>query len=270
MTAVNLVRIISVILLTLLLAEPFGVAYASGQDCAAVTQEQPARIDSIAARGEFNLADGRKIRPLGIVIMQSSILPGMIERQLPIWRGRDIDLAHLSPHPDRWGRHSSWAATPSIMAGHDPLPVTLALLQDGVGLADPSEVPLDCRKTLLKAEADARRGKRGIWRDGEEMMINANTPAGSVRQRSGQFSVMEGRVLRVGEGRQRNFIDFGTRGSGAASGAIPRRNMAMVLPSGIKLADLKGKRLRMRGVLEWQLDRPFMLLDTVAMIEVLD
>lgn len=237
--------------------------------CLGQQPEAAGRIERMTARGEFALADGRILRPLGIVMARSSASGDQINRQQPLWQHHEIELVQLSSSPDRWGRHAGWASASSIMAGHDPLPLTLALLGDGLGLADPSEIPAACRPALLKAEAEARRTKRGIWRD-SSAVIDANTPHAEAIRLSGQFALLEGRVLRVAEGRQRHFIDFGLRGSGAASAAMPRRNMAMVLPSGVTLASLKGKRVRLRGILEWQADRPYMLLETAAMIEVLD
>jgi hypothetical protein len=245
---------------------PNGVANA----CAASMQTEPARIATIVQRGEIGLVDGRLIRPLGVVVPQHLARRDLIARQAAIWQNREIALDQTSPLPDRWGRHASWASAQSIMAGLDALPLSLALLADGVGLADPSEVRAECRSMLLKAEADARRGRRGIWQDASLAVMNANNVGESAQRQAGQFSMMEGRVLRIGEGRQRVFINFGLRDSASASAAIPRRNMAMVLPSGVKLDDLKGKRLRLRGVVEMQSGRPFMLLEAPAMIEVLE
>jgi hypothetical protein len=233
--------------------------------------EQPkARVSALADRGAFHLEDGRILRPVGVVFSGGAARSAFEQQRNALWLGREIALAHLSPAPDRWGRHSAWGLVPSALDGQEALPLSVALLGDGLGLAEPSEVPAACRPALLRAEAEARRARRGIWREPDMALVNANAPADATKRLLGQFGVMEGRVTRTGEGRQRLFIDFGPRGSGAASAAVLRRNMAMVLPSGVKLADLKGKRVRVRGVLESQGDRPFMLLESAAMIEVLD
>ncbi|MGL4728285.1 MAG: hypothetical protein ACRCWO_05985, partial [Bosea sp. (in: a-proteobacteria)] len=82
--------------------------------------------------------------------------------------------------------------------------------------------------------------------------------------------MVEGQVQRVTERRGQVFIDMGPFGSFAPSLRASRRNIAHIMPSGMKVAELKGRSLRVRGVMEASAERLWMTLDRTSMIEVLD
>ncbi len=238
--------------------------------CPPPPQLRQAKIADISDRGEIGLGGDVMIRPSGIVIQPHATTSVAITRQRPLWAGRSLWVDGNQPAPDRWSRIPGWPLGESLLDGKPSQALALMWLADGVGLADPADVPATCRPLLLRAEADARRRQLGIWREPSAWVIDANAPPAALAANVGRYQLMEGRVLRVSEGRQRSFVDFGARGSGAASLGIVTRQLAIVLPQGVTLAALRGKRVRARGVLEWQLERPYMTLDTAAAIEVLE
>jgi hypothetical protein len=238
--------------------------------CPPATSLRQVRVNTISDRGEIALAGDTLLRPTGVAIQPHATTMAAIIRQRPLWAGRNLWLDDSPSAPDRWSRIPGWPLGESLLDGKPSQPLALIWLADGVGLADPADVPAGCRPLILRAEADARRRQLGIWREPAVWVINANAPGPDLSARIGRYQLLEGRILRISEGRQRSFVDFGARGSGAASLGIVTRQMATVLPQGVTLGALKGKRVRARGVLEWQQDRPYMTLDTAAAIEVLE
>ena len=67
----------------------------------------------------------------------------------------------------------------------------------------------DCAASLMGAEAEARRAKRGIWAD-PAAIKNAESP-GDILARIGRFTVVEGRVLSVRQAGATTYLNFGAR-----------------------------------------------------------
>lgn len=237
--------------------------------------ERPAlaeiRISALTANGDIALADGRRLRPAGLARLDSLVAEAAFARQVGLWRGEALRTDAAADAPvDRWNRVSAWVTRAASVPAAPDLALTLALLGDGAGLADPAALPRECHAALFAAEAAARRERRGLWREPAGALIDANRPQAGAGGLAGRFVLLEGRVRRTNSARQLSFVDFGGQGSGAASLAIPSRAVPLVLPTGIGLADLKGRRVRARGVLEWMADRPYMRLDGAGAIEVLN
>jgi hypothetical protein len=65
----------------------------------------------------------------------------------------------------------------------------------------------------------------------------------------GRFTIVEGLVRRVGETSSRTYLDFGRRYNQDFSIMIPRSARAGFAAAGIDLKSLRGKQVRVRGVL---------------------
>jgi hypothetical protein len=222
-------------------AEP--VCAAAGRDSAAIA--------AITQRFEAQLDDGRLIRLAGLaptpgdfaVGPQAGALKARIEAE---WVGRPVVVQALGG-ADRWGRIPAIAQP--VEGGPD---LAAALLRLGaVQVGDAREGGIggpECPAARLAAEAVAREAGVGLWSGAYYGVLRAQDRAGLIA-RAGSFALVEGTVRRVGTGRLRLYLDFGT-GADDFSVTATTRSIRAFEAAGVTLRALAGRRLRVRGVLE--------------------
>jgi hypothetical protein len=154
-------------------------------------------------------------------------------------------LRRLGAAADRWGRLLADIA----VTGPDspPGPVSLALLSAGLARVRPEAEARDCLAERLAAEDAARTNGLGLWTDSYYGVVEA-TDLDDLGQRDGQFAIVEGVVLRVGQGRDRTWLDFGRRGGFSA--VIAARQTKAFERAGLVLTALAGARIRVRGAMD--------------------
>lgn len=142
---------------------------------------------------------------------------------------------------DRWGRVPVVAA-----AGGEIL--NGALLRQGAALFSPGDVSLPCARALREEEDAARRAGRGLWSPGgDPPLVEASRPA-AILARAGRLTLVEGRVLGLGETRTRVYLNFGTVRSEDFTVSIQKRNLRKFEASGMRWTSWEGRRIRVRGV----------------------
>lgn len=188
----------------------------------------------------IRLSDGREVRLVGIAVPVES------EGSTPLnalVAGRRISLHGLRDATDRYGRLLA-----QVTVENDPSRwVQAALVGSGEARVAPGMVP-DCAKALLLHEDRARASKLGIWRE-REFAVRAAADVRTLLAEAGHYTVVEGRVLRVGETGGRLVLDFGRRYDRDFSIVIPREAQKGFADAGVDLRALSGKRVRARGVL---------------------
>ncbi len=241
-------------------------APAAAAPCVPGIMPETVRLAEVTARGELRLDDGRLVRLAGLGPAEAAGRP--MQQIARSWADAPVTVTPLTPHPDRWGRIAALVETPSAVPGLPALSLNGLFLGEGLALADPADVPAACRTDLLRAETEARRRRRGLWQAPEQAVLRAGalpeTPP------LGAFRIVEGRPRAVTERRGMVFVDFGSFGEGGPSLRIARRNIAHLMPSGMKPGDLKGRQIRVRGVIEGAGGRIWMTADRNALIEVLE
>lgn len=101
-----------------------------------------------------------------------------------------------------------------------------------------------CADALFAAEQTAREAKRGLWAD-PELGPKSAANRGDISRATGQFAVVEGRVLSVRESGGAVYLNFGTYYTRDFSVTMRKRNAAR-----LRAKQLDGKRIRVRGVVE--------------------
>jgi endonuclease YncB( thermonuclease family) len=96
---------------------------------------------------------------------------------------------------------------------------------------------------MLALEAEARAAGRGLWADPRFRVLSA---AEAERLVDG-FHLVEGRVVRVTERRDRLYLDFGADWRRDFTVSIAKRDRASFRAAGIDPAELADVRLRVRG-----------------------
>jgi hypothetical protein len=124
----------------------------------------------------------------------------------------------------------------------------------------------DCRSALLATEQAARRAGRGLWRDKNYQIKQADNAEALAAER-GRFAIVEGRVLSVRESGGTLYINFGRRWSRDFSVTISKRNERIFVAAGVEPKKLEGRRLRVRGYIEMR-GGPWIEATHPAQIEV--
>ena len=98
---------------------------------------------------------------------------------------------------------------------------------------------------MLAREAQARTARRGLW---TIPMYEVRLP-GELGYDDGGFTVLEGRAVRVGEGRGAVYVDFSEDWRSAVSLSIPAAALRDFRTAGLNVFGLQGRLIRVRGVL---------------------
>jgi micrococcal nuclease len=219
--------------------------------------EARARVVAITEPLEIALGDGRQARLAGLDLPD----PGRGDPAsaaaarlfLTNWLvGREVGVHALSAKPDRWNRmvvelYAPAAYTGSPAAAPGETSVSMALIAAGLARSWPEPEALACATPRLAAEAEARNKRLGLWRDPYYAVVDA-ADLDKLRERDGQFTLVEGTPSRVGEGRSRYFVDFGPRRGFTI--VIPKRRTKAFERAGMTISALAGARIRVRGALD--------------------
>ena len=188
------------------------------------------------------LADGREVRLAGIEVPASAGAKAALEAAVS---GRDIALARLGPETDRYGRLSALIGLP----GGDSPSFQAMLLAQGYARVAARVGDGACAADFLSAERKARAAGLGLWADTAYLTQSADNPGQILAQR-GRFTLVEGRVLSVGESGAVFYLNFGRRWSEDFTVTVLKRNERRFIAAGLELKKLAGRHVRVRGTVE--------------------
>ncbi|MFT0892547.1 thermonuclease family protein [Pseudochelatococcus sp. G4_1912] len=214
----------------------------------------PVTIASISERAELMLTDGRTIRLSGLAFFDEARAASAMR---DIVHETSASLPLISSSTDRWGRYSGQIAI--IRDGRTEL-LAESLVEHGVALMRSDDAlsfgggrrassvlsAAACLKRLEVLEAEARRGKRGIWGEPYALPIETND-SHRLLQLEGQFIVVSGKVISIGERRAMTFLNFGHSWRRDFSVMIARDEWDKMVREGISAQTLINKRVLVRG-----------------------
>jgi micrococcal nuclease len=214
--------------------------------------------------GGFLTADGEEVRLAGILApgaggedaseTASSASRDALTRAL---RDRTISLATAEPARDRYGRTIA-----HVFAGGTW--VQAALVGEGNVRAAPDLASAPCAKALLAAEAQARETRLANW-SGAFRVRNPD----DIRSRSGTFQIVEATVTTATVTRGRAYINFGADYRTDFTVTIEPDDMRIFRQAKFDIAGLAGKRVRVRGWVEFY-NGPEITITTPAAIEIVE
>jgi micrococcal nuclease len=111
----------------------------------------------------------------------------------------------------------------------------------------PPRIP--AASSFLAAEAEARTAQIGLWADPAYAVLPASDQAAFATPRTGVVLV-EGTPTSLGETATRFYLSFGARRGSDFAITLPKRGANGLEKAGIKVQDLVGRRLRVRGLLD--------------------
>jgi endonuclease YncB( thermonuclease family) len=240
-TAVRAGQFAQAALICGLLLIAFAVRPAIAAGCAFEPQGEGRVVSVIDAR-TFRLEDGREVRLAGIEPVASE-KPKQTYALSAIVAGREVMLRGDDDTPDRYGRQPAF-----VFLASSETSVQALLLSQGEALFSAAVTDKDCASVLSSAEAAARRAKQGTWAD-PTAIKNAESP-GDILAGTGQFLVIEGRVLSVRQAGATTYLNFGRSWTRDFAVTIPKRILPGFEAAGIILKSLEKRRIRVRGWVE--------------------
>lgn len=196
----------------------------------------------------LRLSDGREVRLAGVIApnevdgdAKAVAEAGSALATLAV--GKRVVL-HGGDRPDRYGRLAAHVAS----TGEGQRWIQAELVASGALRVAPEAGTKPCTEALIGFERSARANRKGLWSEPHFSVVKADDLA-TLNTASGRFAVVEGSVTRVGETSTRTYLDFGRRYTEDFTIVIPRHARAAFAGAGIDLKSLRGKRVRVRGVL---------------------
>jgi endonuclease YncB( thermonuclease family) len=218
-----------------------------------------ARVADVRSGDLIVLDNGQTVRLIGLDSPWRGE-PGADAARADLQRlvgGRAVELFYGGARKDEYGR-----VLAQLRRADDRRWVQCALLRDGVARVRTDADNRALAGAMLACEAEARRGKRGVW-------AGAVSPVrlpGEVDDRTNGFQIVEGRVARVTPTSGGVYLDFADARGGFAA-EIDRRAVGRLREAGLAPADLAGRLIRVRGVVGYG---GVMRIDHPEQIERLD
>jgi endonuclease YncB( thermonuclease family) len=209
-----------------------------------------ATVQSVIDGRTLLLADGREVRLAGIEVPRRDRHAAAARAALTaLVGGQQVAIKPLGAETDRYGRVPALILQASRASFGDERSVQHNLLAQGHALVAARVGDRACAAEFLAAERGARASGLGLWADPSYGIRQAERPGEILAQR-GRFTLVEGRVLSVRESGGAIYVNFGRRWSDDFTVTVLKRNERAFAAAGLKLRELTGRRVRVRGIIE--------------------
>jgi endonuclease YncB( thermonuclease family) len=249
---------------------PVPAQAASLPECAGGVEISRAKVVRVEQNGVLVLSDGRALILEGIRLPMGAAdhAPVRLADEaratlLTLARDGAVTGTAIPPKQDRYDRVRVQGFTASKSS--DATWLQRALLEQGLARVALSPDRGECAADLYRFEAAARKAGRGLW---TVPAYRVRTDRDDWRPDVGSFQVIEGNVGRVTTRDGATVLDLGNDGRSGLAVSIAggdRRGFR-----GLDFDGLRGRRLRVRGIVQDSSGRPMIALSNAAQIEVLD
>ncbi|MEO1399471.1 MAG: nuclease, partial [Pseudomonadota bacterium] len=153
-------------------------------------------------------------------------------------------LVHPVGQEDRYGRQ------PAHLVGDGTRWVQGDLLAQGHALFQSDHaLSAVCLAALRRAEKLGESARRGVWADAT--LTVAAEDIAALRDKRGQYVLVKGKVLSVGDRKRRVYLNFGQKWNQDFTVSLAKSGRRAFKGDLVRVLASKGKTLRVRGVLEW-------------------
>jgi endonuclease YncB( thermonuclease family) len=235
---------------------------------------EAATVDGIEDAETLLLTDGRKVRLLGIKAPSAPLgwkgedpWPFVAESKAALERHASSAEIELRFDERRENRHGHVLAQVYVMRDGARVWLQEELVKEGVARVYSFADARACVAELLSAETEARAARRGLWHSWAYRIQDASdvTRLGRLTR---TYQLVEGRVHAVGEGRRLIYVNFAEDWHTDFTITIERKDLAGFEAAGLDLERLAGRRVRVRGFVEWW-NGPMIAATSPEQIEVL-
>jgi hypothetical protein len=215
----------------------------------------------VLAPNELRLRDCRVIKLAGLDV-PDAVAPDARAALARLVEGASLRFVPVLPRPDRYGRLLA-----AVIAGER---VWLAGALVAAGLARANAAPGEtlCLLDLVEAERAARASRRGLW-SVEGLGTVRGDDAAAIAVLRGRFAVVEGTILSVGARDPATFLNLGRDWNNAVTIVINREDRVRIEAVHGRLRDLRGARVRVRGMIAPE-GQPRLWLGVPGAMEILE
>jgi micrococcal nuclease len=218
---------------------------------------ETATVASVLDGETLELTDGRTVRLIGIKAPSPPLgwkrkdpWPFVAEAKEALSELASGATVELHFDERRSDRHDHVLAQVYVVRGETRRWVQEALIAKGLARVYSFADTRACVAELLERERDARGARRGIWHSWPYRVQDA----GDVKRLdrlTRPYQLVEGRVHAVGEGHKWIYVNFAKDWRRDFTIAIARKDLGAFETAGFDLARLAGRRVRVRGWVEW-------------------
>ncbi len=265
---------LALVLAPSILTLPAAAQEPRAQPCTLQAGETRAVVRVIDAE-TVRLDDDREVRLIGALAPRS---PDM-RPDAPAWPpeqqaeaalralvlGRSVEIAYADAQPDRYGR---LLAHLFLDRDGERLWVQGELLRKGHARAYGLPGSFHCITELLAYEQVARAVKAGLWANAAYATQRAFRTRALLRQRN-TYQVVAGRVVDVAITKSRTYLNFGPDWRKDFTAGISSKLLRKNPDLERTLAALKGKRVEVRGWIEYR-NGPFIEVEDPSQIAIVE
>jgi micrococcal nuclease len=184
-------------------------------------------------------------------------------------------LAQLATHAEvelRYGgtradRHGNALAQVFVVKGDERVWLQGELVAKGLARVYSFPDNRACVSDLLAREATARDKHLGLWGASAYRVVNAEDVE-RLGRLTRSYQLVEGQVAKVGGGGGRVYLNFADDWKSDFTVSIERKDSEALKAAGLDVTALAGKRVRVRGWLEWR-NGPMIEVSHIEQIEQL-
>lgn len=179
--------------------------------------------------------------------------------------GKSVELGFAGRKTDRYGRQ---LAHVHLRDGDSRIWLQEHLLRGGHARAYALRNSTACLTLLIAAEQVARDALSGLWSHAAYQIRDAENIRDLLRFRS-TYQIVEGRVLKAADVRGQIYLNFGSNHREDFTANIRPADRKVIEQTGLDLKSLEGRRVRIRGWIEWR-GGPAIEVHDRSQIDVLD
>lgn len=247
--------------LLLLPVTPFSAeaeSVANGSTC--FSERIVTEVSGFSRHGDIGLASGQNIHLADIALPEREPWRNEAFRKLKSLVGKQVEVS-FDGKADRWSRHRATVE----FSGQD---VASQLVDGGLALVDSGESGVLCNPTLLEIEQRARDRQAGFWSKRSTQTLSALAPE-MILKHEGRFALVEGHIIGVGIRKKWTYLNFGRDWKSDFTVSISSAVWAKMQESGLNAETLKGKSVRVRGIIR-QWNGPSLEILAPEMLEITD
>jgi micrococcal nuclease len=162
--------------------------------------------------------------------------------------GAEVELRFGGGRSDR---HGHALAQVFVVSGEKRLWLQDELVAKGLARVYSFSDNRACIAELLAREAEARAKRLGVW-GSSAYRIQSADDLKRLGRLTHSYQLVEGTVLAVGKGGGRIYLNFAKDWRSDFTIGVERKDVSAFIAAGIDLKGLAGKRVRVRGWVEWR------------------